>query len=187
MSIIRRSIRSAFLAAIVSISYNASADPNDVAMQFFQNLQEDNYSAAAGLFDPAELGSFRDLMRFIYENTEDSNDELLAAFFGEGATGESVAGLSDADFFASFLALVMNETKKKMPMGFSGVEALGFVSEDPDKAHVVTRFNLDLNDSAISMVDVVSVRRVDGDWKILMQADMKALANQLKAMYGTSN
>ena len=181
------SARSLFAAAVLAISCSATADPNDVAEAFFGHLQDDDYTAAAQLFDLKELRSFRDLMRFIHENVDNPNDELIETLFGVGSTRESVAQLSDAEFFASLLSLVMSETKKSMPFGFSGVEALGYVSEEPDMAHVVTRFNIDLSEGGVSTIDIVSMRLVDGNWGILLQADMKGLANQLKAMYTSGN
>ena len=187
MSNLRRFAIGLLVAASLVFSPLALAEPSSVAREFFGLLESEDYTAAAQLFDPSELRELRELLRFVYENVENPNDELIKALFGANSTAESVSKLTDAEFFASFLALTMGEMKKSVSFGLSGVETLGHVTEGPDLAHVVTRFNLDMSEGGVSMIDVVSLRKVSGEWRILMQADMKAMANQIRAAYGGTN
>lgn len=135
------------------------------------------------MFDPQELGEIRSLLSFFYESTEDSQEQLLKTFFGATATPDSVADLSDAEFFAAILQLTMEQAKKSAGLNFGDIRTLGYVAEPPDLAHVIARFDVTFGAEPISMLDLVSMRRIGDEWKLLMQADVKALARELQARF----
>ena len=168
---------------LVSIPAADAAEPADTAVAFYDHLRAGNYSDAAALFDPGELANFRDMLRIIYEQATEADVEQLEALFGAGITVEKLNQMSDSEFFSSFLMLIFQQLQASGSFSMDGIEIIGSVLENGDRAHVVIRQKVGFGANSIEMMDVMSTRLIQGEWKLVMKANTKALAEQIRQTF----
>ncbi|MBW8808161.1 MAG: hypothetical protein JF591_04880 [Lysobacter sp.] len=132
----------------------------------------------ARLMDPVALKDVRSLFAEIFQG--DTLDPRIQAMFG-GKTGEQIARLSDTEFLAAFLGGVMRQAGG---ITIEKVQVLGGVAEGQDQYHAVTRSvaRLELADTALTTVDVISVRKVDGQWRLQLNGDVQAVMAGLRRL-----
>ena len=173
--------RIAFVVLILSsgLAYGATAPETTAA--FYKQLQEGNFEAAAAFFDPPALTEFRQSLSIIDEAPPAAQQQFREAFFGDGATAESIAKMSDRQFFASFLRSALAQAEALGRVNFEDLEILGEVMEDPDVAHVVTRNKVTVGDVEVEGMEVVSCKKRGDEWKLLVSTQMKGLANQIRS------
>ena len=153
----------------------------DTVSSYFGALQNGDFTETASYFDPAALKSFREAMGFMSELPADAKTQFFSMFFGEGATEEAIADLSDSAFFAKFFGAVMAQAQAAGGINFDNMEVLGQVMEGTDVAHVVTRNKVSVGEIEMESMEVVSVKQTSGAWRLLLSAEMKGLAAQLRA------
>jgi hypothetical protein len=153
---------------------------SETATDYFSVLRQKDYDRAAAFFDPNALGAFRQMMSFMSEIPKEAQEEVYTTFFGAGANKESIAKMSNARFFASFLRFIMASADEAGGLKFGKVDILGEVMEGKDVAHVVTRSNVSVGDIEVEAMEVVSFKKHGKEWKTLLSGNIKGLANQLK-------
>lgn len=176
-----RSLRIAFAVLLVSSSSVFGANAPETIAAFYEQLEKGDFKAAAAFFDPPALTEFRDSLGIINEAPATAQQQFREAFFGAGATAESIAKLTDQEFFASFLRTALSQAKELGRVNFDGMEILGEVMEGPDLAHVVTRNTVSVGDMEIEGMEVVSCQKRGDEWKLLVSSQMKSLAHQIRA------
>lgn len=172
---------SCFLASRILISPACAQTPSELTTSYFTLLQKEDYKTAAAYFENRTLTEFRAMMGFLKELPEKLSADVYPQFFGEGQTKETVAAMSDLDFFAHFLSGVMGQAKAFGDVILDNLEVLGEVPEGKDVIHVLTRSRAKMGEMEIEGMEVISFRRVDGKWKALLSGKMKGMAVQLKA------
>jgi hypothetical protein len=167
------------------IAPSATAEtPEAITESYFQLLQQSEWRQVADLYSPTALKDFREMMAFLTELPDEVSGEVLANFFGADATQESVAAMSDPEYFAVFLGAMMAQASQVGQLDFTEIEVLGTVPEGDAVRHVLTRTHIKLGEVAMESMEVISLEQVDNAWKILMQGKMKGMASQLKAALG---
>jgi len=154
------------------------------AADYYRTLKEKDYPAAAKMFDPAALKSFRGTMLFMTELDEDQRNEVLEVFFGHGATKESVEKMSDTEFFAGFFKGVMGQAEEIGGVDFGELQVLGEVPEGADVVHVVTRNKVGVGEIKVESLEVISFKKTEAGWKALLNGEMTGMAAQLKNSFG---
>jgi len=168
-----------FLLAFGSAAQGQTA--TDTVASYFDALQKGDFEETASYFDPAALKTFRETMGFMSELPSDAKTQFFSMFFGEGTTEDVIAELTDSDFFAKFFGAVMAQAQAAGGINFDNMEVLGQVLEGTDVAHVVTRNKVTMGEIEMESMEVVSARQTNGGWKLLLSAEMKGLAAQLRA------
>jgi hypothetical protein len=176
-----KTLRIALALLLLSSGTLLGATAPETVAAFYAQLEKGDFKAAAAFFDPPALSGFRDSLGIIDEAPATAQQQFREAFFGAGATAESIAKLSDQEFFASFLRTALAQAKELGRVNFDGMEILGEVMEGPDLAHVVTRNTVSVGDTEIEGMEVVSCRRRGDEWRLLVSSQMKGLANQIRA------
>ncbi len=177
-----------FFVAIALFSGSVYAkSASDVAAEYYGVLKTKNYEEAASYFDQAALSEFRNMMSFITELPDQKVEGVLAVFFGEGATKDTVSKLPDSKFFSSFLSAMMSRAEAAGGLNFDGMEILGEIKEGEDISHVVTRNKVTVGDITLEAMEVVSFRKIDGEWKALMSGKLKGMATQMRAALSQAN
>lgn len=160
---------------------NEAETPSELAAAYFLIVQRGDYEAAAGFFEDAALREFRGTMGFLKELPDELAENVYPQFFGEGQTKETVAGMSDLQFFARFLSGVMAQAQEFGDVVLDKMEVLGEVPEGKEVMHVLTRSRAKVGEMEIEGMEVISFRLVEGSWKVLLSGKMKGMAVQLKA------
>ncbi|MRR54892.1 MAG: hypothetical protein EG822_10345 [Deltaproteobacteria bacterium] len=154
---------------------------SETATEYFSTLKQKDYRRAATFFDPAALGEFRQMMGFVQEIPDEGQQQFYTIFFGPEANKESIAKLTDADFFASFLRATIAQAETLGGVNFGKMEVLGEVKEGKDVAHVVTRNKITVGEVDVEALEVISFKRIGNEWKALLSGKIKGLASQLKS------
>ena len=168
-----------FLFVFVDSVHANSA--SQAAVSYFDALKRKDFNSAATYFDPNALHDFRETMGFVSEVPDKGPNSFINVFFGPNATKESVLKLTDSEFFSAFLKAVMTQAEARGGINFNGMEVLGEVMEGSALSHVVTRNKVSVGEVEVEAMEVVSFRLVGKEWKALMSAKMKGIANQIRA------
>ena len=166
------------LLALVSVAY--AQTPESIAKSYFEMLRNKQWTQIAQLYDPGALRDFREMMSFLLEVPDESASQVLGALFGPGATKQGVKAMSEAEFFAAFLGGVMARSAQLGQLNFETIEVLGSVGEGDSLRHVVTRTHISLADMSMESMEVVSLKKVENEWKLLLQGKIKGMAQQIK-------
>ena len=163
-----------------------SQTATDAAVKYFSSLKKKDYVAAAAMFFPPALAEFRKTMSFVNDFPEDEQEGIYGTFFGTGATKDTVAKLSDAQFFAPFLTSVVSQVEQQAQaeLEIKDVQVLGEVAEGAKVRHVVTRSKMKAGELEVDSMEVVSFTNNNGVWQATLSGQMKALPQQLRAAFG---
>jgi len=153
----------------------------DAAKVYFKLLQEKNFDKIGELYAPEALADFKGMMSFINE-IPDEAAQVLPSLFGEGATKESVKALGDEEFFETFMKSIFNQLGAGEIL-FDNVDFLGEVPEG-EVVHVLSRNNVSLGEIKVSQMEILSLKKVDDKWLLLLKGDMQGIAAQIKAGFG---
>lgn len=137
-----------------------------------------DWPCLARLMDPAALKDLRTLLGEVVEGG--GADPRMAAMFG-GKTPEQITRLDDAEFFAAFLGGTMRAAGG---VTIDSVQVVGGIPEGDDQYHAITRsvMRTGLVDTPMTVMDIASVRRVDGQWRLQLKGDMRAMVEGLRRM-----
>ena len=157
-----------------------AAEPEELSKTYFKMLSQQQWDEIAKLYDPASLKEFRETMSFLVEVPDEAASRVLGGFFGPGATKDSVKALSDQAFFSFFLRGVMAQASQLGELDFRKVETLGTIVESDTLNHVVVRTDIGLGAMSMEAMEVLSFKKKDGRWGLLMQGKLKGLAQRIK-------
>ena len=171
------------LSIVFLSSFSYGATPEEISKSYFELLKQKQWTEIAKLYDKTALKDFRDMMSFLLEIPDEKAPQVLEAFFGTGATKKTVKTMSDADFFSCFLRGTMSQAAQFGQLDFKKVEVLGSVPEGDSLRHVVTRTNIGIGDMSVETMEVISFKKTDDKWSILLQGKMKGMAQRLKKVF----
>lgn len=177
-------MRATFTCFLLLLAFQFSAiaqSASDVAKSYFDVLQEGDYDKAATFFAPEALEDFREMLNFGDALPEEEAQQLYTTFFGAGATKQTVAEMSDVEFFSKFLSFVMQQASAAGNVNFDQVEILGEVPEGENIMHVLTRTHISAGEIKLEAMEVVSFTNSEGTWKTMLSGKMKGIGAQLKA------
>lgn len=175
------------LVLLIFTSCSAYAkSASETAKEFYDLLKKENYSAAAGYYEPAALTEFRKLMSFENEIPDGMRKIYFQTFFAPALTDESVSKLSDLDFFATFWRGILTSKSFTGSETFSGatkyddVEILDVVMEGEDLAHVVIRNKMSVAEHDVESVEVTTFGKIGSQWKVKLSGKLKIIALTLR-------
>ncbi len=94
--------------------------------------------------------------------------QFYLTFFGEHASEETVSEMSDLDFFSQFLSFTTKQVEAAGEISFHKLEILGEIPEGDTIMHVLTRSNISVGDIEVESMEVISFRKIEGEWKALL-------------------
>ena len=160
----------------------AQETPEQVVQRYFETFRNGDFAANAAMMDPAALGELKTTMVGFAEATGVSGDETQAHLretFGVQNTAE-LRALDPAVLYERMLRSVLGQGDVREFLSAARVNALGHVPEG-DTAHVVYRMSMEVMGNKIDQVQVAPVRRVDGQWRVLLTGSFAAMINAMPA------
>jgi hypothetical protein len=151
-----------------------------MTLSYFEMLRQRQWTEIAQLYDAEALRDFREMMSFLSEIPDEEAVQVLGFFFGPGATKEQVKSMSDVAFFSAILRGALAQAEQLGQLDFRKTEILGSVPEGDSLRHVVTRNHIVMGDVTMESMEVISFKRTENGWCILMQEKMKGMAQQIK-------
>ncbi len=159
-------------------------DVERVVLQYFDAMEYEDYDAAARLFDPDDIREFRGLFAFMEDADVNARQQIYERMFGPWASQESVAKMSDTEFFASVFGFAMQQSFGRSGLQIAGAEYLGHVPEGDDTAHAVTRIRVAAGNNEITSLDVTTLVRRNGAWRMKVSGDIEQIAAGIRRALG---
>lgn len=151
------------------------------AQTFFNLLVEGKYQELSQSYSKASLTEFRTAMSFMDSIPAEMKTGFFTNFFSGEVKEEDLKKLSDADYFAKFLAAIMDRAKLSSGMTFKKIDVLGGVKEG-DKVHMVTVSHIVVQGEEDEAKEVQTFVKEGELYKAIISEDMMSMAKQFKAM-----
>lgn len=164
----------------------AAPSAESVVQSYLETLKSGDFQKSAELMHPEALEKFRSLLIPLVEAAADAKaEESLLPLFKGVSDVAALKKLSPAGFFAAFfngIAEVNPMIKDALASG--NMTVLGSVPEG-DVLHVVCRTSVKVEELSIAKMEVMSLKRHEGNWRVLLSGEMEGLAQALsKSMAG---
>jgi hypothetical protein len=148
----------------------------------FQDAGKGDWVGYARRTDPAALKTFRDDFAAVLTAADKAGraDQFLPLFDGARDV-KAVLAYPFEEFFARFMK---GAAAAAHNLDAGKAEVLGAVAEGSDRAHVVVRASRKLPGGEKGVVEVVSVRKVGGEWKAELPQVLTTVISSLRVTGG---
>lgn len=163
------------------------ATPESVAQAYLTSMAEEGLAASGRFIAESDLEKMRASFLSLFEALDTRVPEnespqqqvaVLQMLFGVPSV-EELRALDAHQFYGKLMGMLQTNMES-MGMKPSGGIVLGTVSEGTDLAHVVARVAVSMGDGEqMKMVDVVSLRRENAAWKVLLSAEVDRMIDGL--------
>lgn len=173
---------SLLLFAAPAAAQNREPDsPEHVLSAYMTHLSSSEFSKAAELMDPEELARFRNTMVTTARWDDPARLGNFLRMFWQVEDVPALEALSPEELFARFLqGTIARDPEIARAMRSGRASMLGHVSEAEDLVHVVYRLEFEIDGVPLSQVTVNSLRRRDGDWRLLLMANVETMLRALE-------
>lgn len=153
--------------------------PEWVFKESQNKLAEGDYESMASLIENVELDSFKSIFDEVVKL--DTTNELLSALFPDISDPDEFIELSSQKFMAEFFRAIFSLNPQLVESLINvKVKLLGKVYEGDNLVHIITRNTRTLGESDLSMIEVKSVKLVNGKWYMTLQDEIVQMGYQLK-------
>jgi hypothetical protein len=160
--------------------------PEDVAKRAVAALKEDRLDDFAKAMHPEALKAFKSALVSIAETADKGGQgkEILGLFKGVDDLDE-LKKLDDVPFFVSFYRGI-TRVQPALKQALAGAESqiIGHVLEGKDIAHVVHRMTVTVEGTKVAKTDVISMRKTETGWGMLLSGDLENMTTMLKRRFG---
>jgi hypothetical protein len=161
-------------------SAQAAAGAEQQVRAYFEAIRGSDYRAAAGMMHTSALAEIRELVDLMV--AVDPSGQLAGGILGPGPT--DYRAMSDVDAFAGFLRFSMTQQPMLIDLMRSMVlEIIGPVAEG-DTLHVVARVGMEVDGMPIRQMQVTSVAREGGEWRVLLTGEIAGLVAGMRQQLG---
>ena len=160
-----------------SVPASPAASPEAVVKQMFSVSREADWPGYVKLMHPEALAEFKKMFREIVAT--EVGKELGTLFFDTKSADEYDA-VESAVLFERF----MKNLSVKVPQFGEALKTaegsvVGSVPEGADLVHVVYRSSASAEGIAISRVNAVTLRKHQGEWRLLLTGNIEGIAARL--------
>ena len=155
--------------------------PESVAKEYFDLVQKKQWNTIASMFSPKALTEFKKaVVPVIQFDLVQRKGDMCEVFFGKRHTPKELQDMDNEDFFFFVMSGLMMQIKGTAPK-FTKVETLGTVKENENTVHVVSRLHLEKDGIEKSQIDLSSLEKVNGEWKLLLKDDIERFVIELQS------
>lgn len=160
----------------------AAANANDpearrIASAYTTALLEIRLDEAAALVHSSALSSIRRIVNLMLSDDADSAQRMKIL---KVRTAAEQAKLTDRQVFARFLGVVMDQPGAREVLKNSKSTALGAVAEG-QTLHFVSRTEIAMEGVKMSKMEVLSMQKEDGVWRVLLSGDLSGMVAAMEA------
>lgn len=167
------------LAAPTPLLAQNEADAAARSLEYGQLLVASDWDGAAAMMHPDALAQIRDLGELIVQ--VDPSGQAATLFFGDAASAMDEA--ADEELFAAFLSFVMEQAGLGAALSTMEQQAIGQVVEG-DTVHVLSRTHMEVEGISISELSVASFAPHDGEWRMLLTAQIESFLAGMRSQLG---
>ena len=157
-----------------------------VVQSYMETMKAGDFQKSAELMHSEALEKFRTLLLPLVEAAEKAKaEESLLSLFKGVPDLAALKKLSAAGFFASFFGgLTEANPTIKDALASGSITVIGSVPEG-ETLHVVCRTSAAAEGISVVKMEVMSLKRDAGNWRVLLSGEMEGLAQALsKSMSG---
>jgi hypothetical protein len=154
-------------------------DAQDVVSKYAAATAQENWSVAMRLVDPRDLTEVGAYYRKIL-TSESYASERTKTF---KITDEELKQSSDADVVALVFSAAFKEMRRYSAIEALNIDVLGGVPESPELVHFVAKSHGQISGRQITGVSVISARRRDGRWYVVMPDAMRSQAARIAKQF----
>lgn len=159
----------------------AAESPDSVVQRYGAAIKANDYLKAAELMHPEALEKFKALLLPLLDVPQEDKERGALALFRGAKDVAAVKKLPPAEFFASFLGGIADSAPLiKDALGSANMSPIGSVPEG-DVLHVVCRTSVMVKGISLTKLEVVSLKRSAGNWRVLLSAELEGMAQILGA------
>ena len=163
----------------------AAKDAMAVVEQYILNLRGQDWEKCAGLMHPDALTDLKKMFVELAELAEKQGAEKTVLNLFEGVENvKAFKELEPQSFFVRFMkGLSRVSPQFKDNLAESTWEFVGAIKERGDLLHLVGRTSRMIGDSKTTKMAVESLKRHDGNWRLLLKGDFESMAATAKKRY----
>ncbi len=166
----------------VPAAQGPAADANDpearrIANAYTTALLQSRTDDAAALVHTSALTPIRRLVELMLKEDRDGSQRMQLL---NVRTAAEQAKLSDRQVFARFIGLVMKQQGAREALQNAKSTMLGAVAEGAT-LHFVGRTEISMEGMKISKLEVLSMQKENGAWRVLLSGDLSGMVAALEA------
>jgi hypothetical protein len=152
--------------------------PEQVAQRAVELARGGEWDGFAKLMHPNDLAELKKLFREIL--VIDTSGQFASGLFGIENL-DAYDKLDGAQVLANLMrTMTQLEPSMAEAMGSIGSETLGSVAEGPDVVHLVQRTSATVGTLTIRKMEVTSLKKFEGSWRMLAKGELQGMAETLK-------
>jgi len=156
---------------------SAADSAEAVAVRYLSALGRGRYDSMAHLMHPEALSQIRDLMSLLV--ARDTAGNLVKGIFG--VDGNKAFAALDSEQARFFSGLFRSQPGLAEVMGSLHGDPVGAVAEGDSLRHVVMRVEMgDTTGLSVSKMEVVSLKRSGGAWRVLLGGQIGGVLEALR-------
>lgn len=176
------------LAALLLLGYTANdlhaqTDPARATVESYLAAQhKGDWKAFVGAFDPQDISTFKYNFVSSYGARIAQMDTtvLKPSYFGVRSLTD-LGSVDSVTYVAGIFRMILDVMPPLREMMMGAKETiLGSVDEGTDLKHFVLRVRASVQNEAVSNIEVVSVRKVGTQWRVVGKRNMEQMTNLLK-------
>ena len=111
----------------------------------------------------------------------DSTNQIINTFYPEVENTDDLEQLSPQEFLSDFYNAFFKSNPEYVESQINiKSKVLGKVFENEDLCHIITRNTRTMEGNDLSVIDVKSLKKVDGTWYMTLQDELVQMAYKLK-------
>ncbi|HSM36227.1 MAG TPA: hypothetical protein VK837_07520 [Longimicrobiales bacterium] len=147
--------------------------------EYTEYLKASDWEGAATMMHPDALGQIRELVGLLTQ--ADPSGQVATMLFGDAASSPDEA--TDEHLFASFLGFAMEQAGLGAALASMEQDPIGHLFEG-DTVHVVSRTHMSVEGISVSQVEVTSLVAHEGEWRMLLDAQIEAFLAGMRKELG---
>ena len=173
----------------VSCSSQDNRPPEDVVREWTDALKATDFAKMAAVMHPEALAEFKEILLPVMQGFQESiaQDTSGVAQVPDSLKQQlqGISELAPEQFYPQAMTVLTSIVPDlRQSLGDLNSTVLGSVAEGDSLTHVVRRTQASyMGQQMISDVDVVSVKRSNGNWRILLTGNIRGLAEGIRGAF----
>ncbi|HEU0013273.1 MAG TPA: nuclear transport factor 2 family protein [Longimicrobium sp.] len=169
--------------AVLPARLAAQDTPERVVQRYYEAIKAGDYAATAAMMHPEALDQIKTMFTSMAAAFADQDPDEMEQFLGV-RTAADLEKLPAQEVFARMLkSTVGAQEELRQVLATAEVTVLGSVPEG-ETSHVLYRNKMSMMGMEMNQVQVASVKRHEGQWKVLLTADLSGMMGALGGLTG---
>ena len=178
MKTMSRALGALLLACFAFAPRAAAQDtPEAVAQRYYETFRSGDFAANAALMHPEALEELKTTLTGLAALPGATEDLEFREMFGVSSV-EEMRALPAPVLFERVLRNQL-EGEMRAILATTDITILGHVMEGDTTAHVVYRMRMNFGGQSLDQVQVIPLRRADGEWRVLLTGSLAGMMNAM--------